>query len=139
MLGLSRQPFLSTCCWCCGEGMHPRDLLLLCASELKVGTERLWPPHANEPSRDLPTGGWRDFIWRSPLGTAGSLAVPPSFWEAAAYCFGGGNNSKARLSMSDASCMPLGDPGKVHSSLGKYSLDHPFLLMPPAQPKKGIN
>lgn len=38
-----------------------------------------------------------------------------------------GNNSRARLSMSDASCMPLGDPGKVHSSLGKCSLDHPFL------------
>lgn len=69
-----------------------------------------------------------DLLW----GQLGSLALPPSFWEAAAYCFG--ENSRARLSMSDASYMPLGDPGKVHSSLAKCSLDRPFLLMPPVQP-----
>lgn len=103
-----------------------------------MGTERLCLPHANQSGTDLLAGEQRDFIWRPLLGTPGSLAVPPSFWEAAAYCFGG-NNSRARLSMSDASCMPLGDPGKVHSSLGKCSLDHLFLLMPPAQPKSGIN
>lgn len=126
MLSPSRQSFLSTCCWGCGEGTHPRDLLLLRVSELKVGTNRLCVPHANQSSRDLPAGEWRDFIWRSPLGTAGSLALPPSFWEAAAYCFRG-NNNRARLSMSDASCMPLGDPSKIHSFLGKCSFDHPFL------------
>lgn len=126
MLSPSRQPFLSTRCWGCGEGTHPRDLLLLQVSELKVGTKRLCIPHADQSSTDTPAGEWRDFIWRPPLGTAGSLALPPSFWEAAAYCFRG-NNNRARLSMSDASCMPLGDPGKIHSSLGKCSLDHPFL------------
>lgn len=78
----------------------------------------------------------RDFIWRPPPGTAGALAVPPSFWEAVAYCFWG-DNRRARLSMSDASCMPLGDPGNVPSSLGQHILDQPFQFMPPVQPKRG--
>lgn len=75
-----------------------------------------------------------DLLW----GQLGHLLFPPPSGKLLLIA-SGGNNSKARLSMSDASCTPLGDPGKVHSSLGKYSLDHPFLLMPPAQPKKGIN
>lgn len=67
-----------------------------------------------------------------------TYCTPPLSGEAAAYCFRV-NNSRARLSMSDASCMPLGDPGKVIFSLAKCSLDHSLLLTPPVQPKRGIN
>lgn len=66
-----------------------------------------------------------------------TCCFPPSFWEATTYHFGG--NSRAKLSMSNASCMPLGDPGKAHSSLEKCSLEHPFLLMSPLHPKRGIS
>lgn len=71
-----------------------------------------------------------DLLW----GQLGHLLFLPSSWEAAAYHFGG--NSGAKLSTSNASCMPPGDPGKAYSSLGKCSLDHPFLIMSLLHPKR---
>lgn len=102
MLSLSRQLLLSTRCWGSREGTHLRDLLFLYIAELKGRTERLWTPYANQSVRDFPAGGWRDFIWRPPLGTAGSLAVPLSFWEAAAYCFGGNSRQGSACQMRHA-------------------------------------
>lgn len=122
MLSLSRQPFLSTHYWDFGEGAHPRDLLLPSLNWKWKRCNLLMPINPVGIFQQYRGISYGDLLW----GQLGHLLFPPSFWEAAAYHFGG--NSRAKLSMSNASCMPLGDPGKAHSSLGKCSLNLPFSL-----------